>query len=249
MEKDYYKWYYEVERKHWWFEVRNEIIIDLIRKAAGGKKLKILNVGVATGHTTELLMEFGEVTSVEYDKDCFNYLQTFLPGELVNGSITELPFGDNEFDLVCAFDVVEHVEQDQFAVDELSRVCKANGHIVISVPAFKFLWSEHDIINHHIKRYTRKEIEGLLSKNKIGYVSYFNFILFIPIAAVRVTKTLIFGTPKAEDAKSDFKSVKPTTVSRMLKALFSSEKWFINRGVELPFGVSILAAAQKRTNE
>ena len=249
MQKSYYQWYYEIERKHWWFQVRNEIIINLIRDLSNKQKLKILNVGVASGHTSELLMEFGDVTSVEYDKDCFDYLQTFLPGKLVNASITELPFNDDQFDLVCALDVVEHVVEDQLAVNELNRVCKKNGLIVISVPAYKFLWSEHDIVNHHIRRYTRKGILQLLKENEIVYSSYFNFLLFIPIATFRVLKTLISGTPEPESAASDFKSVVPTISSRMLKTIFSFEKRFFKKRIPLPFGVSILVAAKKHVNE
>lgn len=249
MQKEYYPWYYRIEREHWWFQVRNEILKNLVRDFSGKQSLKILNVGVATGYTTEMLQEFGDLTSVEYDKDCYDYLQSFLPGKIVNASITELPFSDNEFDIVCAFDVLEHVQEDREAVRELNRVCKKNGTIIVSVPAYRFLWSEHDIINHHVTRYTEKELLNLFSRNKIVYSSYFNFFLFIPIALVRVVKTLMFGKPKVELAKSDFKSVEPTIISRILKFIFSCEKLFINRRISLPFGVSIILVAAKHNNE
>jgi SAM-dependent methyltransferase len=245
MREDYYNLYYQIERHHWWFNVRNKIIFDLIRKQTSEKNLKILNVGVATGHTSELLSEFGEVTSVEYDKQCYEYLKTFLKGEIINASITSLPFNDNTFDLVCAFDVIEHVKEDQSGVNELGRVCKKNGIIFITVPAHNFLWSEHDVINHHIKRYTEKEVLQLFSKYTTIYSSYFNFFLFPPIALFRILKTLIFGLPAAETATSDFESIKPTVATKIFKAIFSMENWFIKMGVSFPTGVSFLLILRK----
>jgi 2-polyprenyl-3-methyl-5-hydroxy-6-metoxy-1,4-benzoquinol methylase len=245
MREDYYSLYYQMERKHWWFKVRNKIIFDLAGSLAGGRKLKILNVGAATGYTTELLAEYGEVTTVEYDKPCYEYIKTFLKGEIVNASVTDLPFADNSFDMVCAFDVIEHVKEDQLAVSELGRVCNKNGTIFITVPAHNFLWSEHDVINHHIKRYKSQEVLKLFSNYTIIYSTYFNFFLFPPVALFRVLKTLIFGLPNVERATSDFKSHRPTFTSRILGAVFLSENWFIKRRLSFPTGVSFLLVAGK----
>jgi SAM-dependent methyltransferase len=218
----------------------------LIRSKAPEGKLKILNIGVATGYTTELLFELGEVTSVEYDESCYRYLKTFLKGEIVNASITALPFANETFDIVCAFDVIEHVQEDQLGVDEMGRVCKKNGIIYITVPAHKFLWSEHDVINHHVRRYKAKDVLRLFLKYKIIYYSYFNIILFIPIALVRVTKTMIWGLPQTETAQSDFKSVEPTIFSKISEKLFSIENWFIKKNISFPIGVSFLIIARKK---
>jgi hypothetical protein len=138
------------------------------------------------------------------------------------------------------------VQEDQLGVDEMGRVCKKNGIIYITVPAHKFLWSEHDVINHHVRRYKAKDVLRLFLKYKIIYYSYFNIILFIPIALVRVTKTMIWGLPQTETAQSDFKSVEPTIFSKISEKLFSIENWFIKKNISFPIGVSFLIIARKK---
>jgi len=92
-----------------------------------------------------MLEKFGDVTSIEYDEDCCQFLNEVLHIPALQGSITELEFEDNSFDLVCAFDVIEHVEDDSKAASEMLRVCKKDGLVFATVPAFMLLWSEHDV--------------------------------------------------------------------------------------------------------
>src|SRR3712207_5207220 len=109
MNKDYYEVYYQMERSHWWFKVREKILISQIKRHIAPKAhlpLKILNVGVATGRTTEFLTQFGEVVSLEYDSDCCQFLREKLQMEVIQGSVLDLPFPNSQFDLVCAFDVI-----------------------------------------------------------------------------------------------------------------------------------------------
>ena len=116
MERDYFKKYYKIEREHWWFKVRSKILMNVLRyKLKGYSNLSILNIGVATGKTSELLNEFGTVLSVEYDKEAFEFCRDILNMNIINASILNLPFSNNTYDLVCAFDVLEHVSEDQLA--------------------------------------------------------------------------------------------------------------------------------------
>jgi ubiquinone/menaquinone biosynthesis C-methylase UbiE len=125
MERTYYKEYYHLERKNWWFIVRRKILQERISKLLNHpKNLEILNAGAATGSTSEMLAAFGNVISLEYDEECCLFTKEILATPLVQGSILELPFADKQFDLVCAFDVIEHVEDDARAVAEMYRVCK-----------------------------------------------------------------------------------------------------------------------------
>ena len=168
MDINYYKEYATLERQHWWFKVRGKIISRLISASIQNKEnkpLTILNIGAATGKTSELLSKFGKVTSLEYDQDCCNYANEQFNLTIIHGSILDLPFKDEEFDLVCAFDVIEHVEDDLSGVHEMKRVCKRDGQIVLTVPAYLFLWSHHDIVNHHFRRYTLKSLKDLVIKN------------------------------------------------------------------------------------
>lgn len=248
MQKDYYQQYYKLEREHWWFQVRGEIIlehIESISKDFSGR-LKILNIGVATGHTSTLLSKIGEVKSVEYDKECYEFTRQLPDMDIINASITELPFADETFDLVCAFDVVEHIADDVKAVSEMNRVCKKGGKLCVTVPAFMLLWSEHDIINHHERRYTKPQLSALFTDNELIFSTYFNFLLFLPIAAFRILKTAISGKPKVEDAQSDFMHLEQNIFTKLTRLIFAIEKPFLRNRIKFPFGVSILLSAKKK---
>lgn len=255
MKKEYYKDYYHAERNHWFFLARNKIIMDYIRQLLAERKddgpLRILNVGCATGYTSVLLKEFGEISSIEYEESCYEFVKENVEDiGLQLGSILELPFEDNSFDLVCAFDVVEHVVEDELAVSELKRVCKNDSHVVITVPAFMSLWSNHDVINHHIKRYRKNEILELFKDPpNIQYSGYFNFWLFPPVWFFRKLNNLLSVTDKthSEDEVSSDLTVmsKQGFVSSMIYKLFASESGRVLKGKSFPFGVSILTSWKK----
>ncbi|MBL7843317.1 MAG: methyltransferase domain-containing protein [Cyclobacteriaceae bacterium] len=238
MDREYYKDYATLERTHWWFLVRRDIILNHLRSLTQGQKgLKILNVGAATGYSSEFLQEFGEVTSVEYDKECCAFVRNKYGKEFVNASITELPFSDEAFDLVCAFDVIEHIADDYLAVRELKRVTHQDGKICVTVPAFNFLWSQHDDINHHFRRYTRTNFKALFaSTGRIVKATYFNTFLFFPIAFFRM-----FNKGGGDEAsKSDFGVAKNSFASSLARWIFSLEKPLLSLGLSFPVGVSIL---------
>lgn len=239
MQRDYYIQYYHLERENWWFLVRLSIIRQAIKKYVYlGKPLKILNIGVATGASSDMLTLFGEVVSSEYDEETCKFLKENLKIEVIQASVTDLPFEDNSFDLVCAFDVIEHVEDDIRAYAEMKRVCKLSGHIAITVPAFKMMWSGHDVVNHHFRRYTKKEILQLLTQNqlKVTYSSYFNTILFLPVLLFR---TINNGINKNKIPKSDFHKRTPSIVNQILKTIFSLELYLL-QFIRFPFGVSYI---------
>src|SRR6266487_1504094 len=109
MDKAYYEEYFHLERNHWWFRARKEIINALLKKYFPVRNVRVLNIGAATGETSIWLSEFGKVTSVEYEKECCDFVKKKLNLDYIHGSITSLAFPDNSFELVCAFDVIEHV--------------------------------------------------------------------------------------------------------------------------------------------
>jgi len=250
MEKKYYEEYYTLERTNWWFKVRNCILMERIKTIAGGRNdLKILNIGAGTGRTTELLQAFGEVTSVEYDAYCVAFTRDKLPFEIKQGSILALPFADQSFDMVCAFDVIEHVENDGLAVREMKRVCRNGGNVIVSVPAFQFLWSHHDVINHHHRRYTLKGLQKVFDNNhvanrpqgKIVYSTYFNTLLFPPVAAFRLIAEWLPQKLIRRGTGADNHVIpQGSPLNRLLELIFSIERPLLRRGVHLPFGVSAM---------
>jgi ubiquinone/menaquinone biosynthesis C-methylase UbiE len=163
--------------------------------------------------------------------------------------VTDMPFEDQSYDLVCAFDVIEHVEDDTLAIQEINRVLKKGGVTFTTVPAFRFLWGDHDIINHHYRRYTSTSYKQLFSVNKItsSYLNYFNFWLFLPIAIVRVSSRILKGSKNQNGIKSsDNEGINSNKIiGAVLGYIFKSEKYLIHKNVRLPFGVSIIHIGQK----
>lgn len=244
MDRQYYIEYFELERKHWWFRVRGKIIEDFLTKSINiTSPLKILNVGAATGRTSEILSKYGEVTSIEYDKDCCSFTSEKLGMPVLHASILDLPFPDSSFDLVCAFDVIEHVEDDGTSVYEMERVCKKGGIIYITVPAFNKLWSHHDVVNHHHRRYVMQDILRLFApfKGEIIHKTYFNSLLFVPIFCFRMLSNLLsFTLTKKKGSGSDFSVVNDKSiVNTILLNIFSFERVLL-RKIRFPVGISIL---------
>ncbi len=249
MDKQYYKDYYRLEREHWWFTAREAILKNIIeRKVNTTKPLRILNIGTATGAGTVMLSQFGKVTSIEYDEDCCEFLNKELNIPTQQGSITELQFADNSFDLVCAFDVIEHVEDDAKAASEMLRVCAKDGFVFCTVPAFMLLWSEHDVINHHCRRYKINQFRSLfkVSNSQVVFKSYFNFFFFMPIATVRI---LLWPFQKNKikskaNAESDFARFNTGLLNKIFHIIFLLERSLL-KAIRFPFGVSISLMIKK----
>jgi SAM-dependent methyltransferase len=251
MDKPYFKRYYKHERTHWWFKVRWKIIEDqLVHLKGSTDKIKILNIGVATGYTTEMLEKHGEVTSIEFDKDCCEFLKEELNIEVINGSILDLPFEDSSFDYVFALDVIEHVENDRKAMDEMLRVSRSDGHVFITVPAYMFLWSEHDDVNHHFRRYTSGQIKSLFVNREgtIRKLSYFNTLLFPPIYALRKIKTLFYRKDESKTSNSDFETLNNSLFGTIAGFIFNLERPLL-KILSLPFGVSIISIFKNEKKE
>lgn len=253
MKHEYYREYYELERRHWWFTAREAIICGYISKMQSNGQLptdnlKILNVGCGPGRSSQYLSQFGEVTSIEYDKHCCEFASELTGLNIMHGSITELQFDDNSFDFVCAFDVIEHVEDDALAVSELVRVAKSGANVLITVPAMPSLWSHHDVINFHFRRYRMNEIQKLFSKHdgRSLYSSYFNFFLFPPIFVFRTISNMLKSGEKRKGSGSDFEAFKPGLLNSILYWVMRPEGWLMNAGCRFPFGVSILYSWKKK---
>jgi SAM-dependent methyltransferase len=248
MNRDYFKKYYKIEREHWWFNVRSKILMNVLRnKLKNNSNLSILNIGVATGRTSELLNDFGDVLSVEYDKETFEFCRDHLNLNIINASILNLPISKETYDLVCAFDVLEHVENDQLAWNEMVRVCKPGGFVYVSVPMFRILWSSHDIINQHVRRYSKMALFNLIDnrQGKVFNSFYFNSILSLPIFIVRISQRLFFW--KKLKITSDFERLENKLLDKLFYFIFNLEasllKWFT-----FPIGISYLVLWKKNYN-
>ena len=248
MDQKFYQEYYKLEREGWWFKARLSILENYCQAIITNPDMKILNVGAATGATSEMLSKYGKVTSLEYDEFCCKFLKEKTGIEAINASLTELPFENNSYDMICAFDVIEHIENDNKAVKEIYRVLKPKGKYFITVPAFQSLWSNHDVVNHHFRRYKKKQLNKLIESTnlKIDHSTYFNFWLFIPIS---ITRFILNNIPRKKDSNlsgSDNEILQSSNIiNRILYRIFHSEKFLLRLNIKFPFGISILTIGYK----
>ena len=240
MDREIYDRMRSVERTHWWFVARREIIADQLARLNLPPNAEILEAGCGTGGNLEMLSEFGRVRAIEPDDDSRAYAgrdgievqSGFLPDRL--------PAYDTAFDLVAAFDVIEHVDDDAGSVAALCKLLKPGGRFIATVPANAWMWSRHDELHHHKRRYELAGFRKLFEAAgmKVTKASYFNTLLYPPIAAVRVAKRVTKANSGDDDALPS-----PGT-NTLLRQVFTLEKPLL-RGLDLPFGVSILLTAQR----
>lgn len=149
-----------------------------------------------------------------------------------------IPFKDGFFDEVVAFDVLEHIEDDGKAVQEIRRVLKDNGSLIFTVPAFNFLFSSHDRALNHFRRYNTHMIHHLLRNFTRIYVSFWVFSLFIPVALQRMVK-------KNEANPRVHYSSLPAFINAIFYKILTIENWLIQKGVSLPFGTTLCGVYKK----
>jgi len=243
MQHDFYSEYSEIEDTHWWFRGRREIFRRLLAPIAA-TRLRVLDIGFGTGAMLTFLARYGDVIGMDMSLEAVRFARTRCAYPLLLGDIRRLPIAARSVDLVTAFDIIEHVEDDAAAFAELARVCRPGGHVLVTVPAFQFLWGNQDIVSHHRRRYTLAalgsciEAAGLVPRR----LSYFNAILFPVVAAVRVARRLR-GERKGE-VKSDFTMTKPGFVNDALTRIFAAEAGWLARH-RLPMGVSLVCLAER----
>ncbi len=230
----------KLEATHWWFTERRRLFSRLIAKLGLPADARILDIGTSTGTNLRMLRDMGftRVEGLDQSQDAVRWCAEKGYGPVTIGDICGLPFGDSEFDLVLATDVIEHVVDDAAALRSIRRVLKPSGHALITVPAFPLLWGVQDEIGHHKRRYRAGE---LLARTQAAGLSaiknfYFNYLLFFPILVVRsVVRHLRVGMQTENELNSP-------VINRFLKVIFRFDVWtapFLHP----PFGVSYLVLA------
>lgn len=241
MDKAAYLEMYLNEDHHWWFVARRIIIRKILSYYLPVKrKRRILEVGCGTGGNLELLSTYGDVYATELDDEALEMAGKRGAYRVVKGSLPDdIPF-EGGFDLICMLDVLEHIDDDRGALEVIVKKLNPGGKILITVPACKFLWSEHDVTLHHKRRYGKKQLLRLVHASgfRIIYYTYFNTLLFPVIAAVRSRKKI-----NGKECGTDV-SMPSKPVNLLLTAIFSGER-FLMPLISLPFGTSILLLAEK----
>ncbi|MCX7890839.1 MAG: class I SAM-dependent methyltransferase [Burkholderiales bacterium] len=243
MERASYALAAEVENTHWWFRGRREILRAAIVRALAGapRPAHLLEAGCGNGGNLPLLAEFGRVSAFELDDVARERAVARRMAVVARGSLPDdIPFAPGEFDLVAALDVVEHVDDDRAAILGLAARVRPGGCLLLTVPAFRWLWSEHDDITHHRRRYTAAEIKALFRGAGLAteHLSYFNTLLF-PLAAAHIKLRRLLRL----DPYSAFRTP-PRWQNEVLASVFALERGLAPR-FRLPFGISLLGWARK----
>jgi SAM-dependent methyltransferase len=232
-----------IEETHWWFVGRRRLFADELRRARVPIDARALDIGTGTGTNLRLLRDagFSNVTGLDASDEAIRFCAQKQLGDVRQGDICALPFGDASFDVVFATDVIEHIDDDGLAAQEICRVLKPGGSVIITVPAFESLWGLQDEKGLHKRRYRMRPLIELLRGAGLtpqrSY--YFNYLLFAPIFLARQMINLLRIELDSEA------QVNSPLLNRVLSAIFSAD---IRTAPLLrpPFGASILVVASKR---
>jgi SAM-dependent methyltransferase len=244
MRAEMYRVHQEFQDSHWWFTARRDIVLSLLRRAIRRARmqlpLRIVDIGCGAAGMVPHVRELGYAIGVDPSPELVEFArQNGIPARL--GSLPDdvSRSGEDPFDVVLLLDVLEHIDDDLAALRGLRAVLRPGGVLLLTVPAFQFLWSKHDVVNEHRRRYTRPALAQRLRQAgfAIEKISYFNTVLFLPIAAVRLIGRLFRGRQPVPDM-----AAVREPFNRILHRLFALERHAL-AAVSLPFGVSLIALA------
>ncbi|MCJ7789154.1 MAG: class I SAM-dependent methyltransferase [Candidatus Atribacteria bacterium] len=237
MEIEEYNKMYKFEEHYWWWVGKRAIIkhlLDILKLDS----INILDVGCGTGINLDFLQKYGNVFGVDFSKEAKKFCK--MRGyKIIQANAEKLPLKENTFDLITALDLLEHLD-DNMAISEFYRVLKPDGYLILTVPAFTFLWSKHDEALHHKRRYDKNQLKNVLKSNGfiIKKLSYWNFFLFFPIAIIRLIKKNM----KNKTITSDVKEI-PRIINDFLIFMLKIESYLISH-INLPIGISLVCVGK-----
>jgi SAM-dependent methyltransferase len=242
METNEYRFMAKEQLCHWWYRGRRDIIRCYLDNKGIKPRSEILEVGCGPGGNLIMLKNYGKVHACELDAFSREYASSLSGVDVKNGWLPDnIPFKVDHFDVVCLFDVIEHIENDVEAVRRIVKNLNKNGKLIITVPAAPFLFGKHDKNMHHFRRYNIKSLSMLLDDAGIHVecIKYFNSILF-PLAVV--TRFFDFFRNNEHSVGSKFPH---KFVNEVLYRIFSFERFLFWR-MRFPFGLSLICVGHKR---
>ena len=224
------------QKKHWWFQARKKIIEEIILKINFKKKINILDFGTGSGVNINMLHRYGYVDVQEQNK--FARLK-IKKNKKIKKIYSNLKIKKNFYELILVADVIEHIRQPKHLLKILNKSLKKDGYILFTVPSYQFLFSSKDKSLGHQRRYNKKSLKEVISEFKLIKISYFNTILFLPLAFITLLNKVL---------NKDYIETAETTphhiLNKVLYFLFSFESYFL-KYFNFPFGLSIYALVKK----
>jgi SAM-dependent methyltransferase len=245
MDKDYVSAYHALEESHWWFVGRRDMVWRLLKDL--DRNLSILEVGCSGGPLIRLLQRkgFSKIIGIDINECSVQLCRSLGEADIRVADGCATGFSNEQFDVVIASDVLEHIEDPNQGLTEWSRILKPKGIVLVFVPAFQFLWGRHDEINCHYRRYTKQEFVALLEQAGfcIERATYWNFSLFLPALFVRLLRRVLSrqqGEKKGGDLTASGK-----IMNKILENVLKVENSVLASGLNFPFGLSLFAIARK----
>lgn len=247
-----FKMLFELEDKNFWFNSRNRVIKNLFNKYIGNVESDILEIGCGTGYVLKGLQENFDNYNLygsEIHLEGIKYAKKRLPSvEFIQLDATKMPFKD-EFDAIGAFDVIEHIDEDEMVISQIYKSLKNNGFLFLSVPQYKWMWSINDDFAFHKRRYSKKELHTKVEKAgfNVKFISSFVFVLFPMMVLSRFLQS-----NKQDNNTKEMIIKKELDVNPILNSIFTFfmkiDEVLIKLNISLPFGGSIILVAQKKSN-
>lgn len=232
----------ELELRHWWFAARRQIVLSQMHKhLPAGARPRLLDAGCGMGGFLPHLARLGEAAGMDPSPDAVAEARRQSGADVRVGSLPDdVPFAPESFDAITLLDVLEHIDDDVAAARRVASLLRPGGLLFLTVPAYPFLWSRHDELNEHKRRYRPDPLRRVLAAAgfRIRFLSYYNTLLFPAVAAVR-----LLGRLRASDAEPSVGAVREP-INTMLRLTFAAERWPL-RVAAMPFGVSLLAVAER----
>jgi len=241
MERVVYQQMAELDDRHWWYRARRKILAELIRREVRlPADARILEIGCGTGHNLQMLAGFGHVDGLELDEEAAALSEKRLGRKVMRSPLPELDQVPDNYDLIGAFDVIEHIDDDGAALAAIATKLKPAGKFMMTVPAHPWMWTAHDVANHHKRRYSKRALRSLIENSpmKLERLGYFNSLLF-PVAVAERAASKLRGKDDGDV------SLPPAPLNRALEAVFASERYLVGR-LPLPPGLSLFAVASAR---
>ncbi|GLQ53710.1 class I SAM-dependent methyltransferase [Devosia nitrariae] len=226
------------EETHWWFVGRRRMIASLIEELPPPASARVIELGAGTGGNLEMLKAFGTVSAMEYDAGAREVAAAKGGIPVVAGRLPDdIPFEAESADIVGLFDVLEHVEDDAGTLRAIRKILAPDGVLILSVPAHQWLWSGHDEVLHHFRRYSKEELRHLAVEcgYRLRRLTYFNCALFPAAALVRLLDR------RDTDGDVAGGSIPPAPINATLTAILTAEARLARLFKGLPIGLSLFA--------
>lgn len=244
MQEIVYHTNYKLENSYWWFVARNKIVQSLFKKfVKPTKDSYVLDFGCGTGGFASLLKDDYNIIGLDMSETALEYSKKRGLTNLHHGFLEELDTQNFKIDAITALDVIEHIEDDKNIVDQLYNTLSDNGYLIATVPAYQWMWSKHDEIHMHYRRYNRNDFNKMLVNAgfEIEFTSNFNAFLFFPAYLKRLIDRISGAEKKIEAPVEEV----PGIINSLFTKIFLSEKDIL-KNFSIPFGLSIITIAKKK---